>query len=132
MKTRIAIALCIMLMGLGTTAVAGEKQDAKIAYVIKNAKLSKEVSAKLKPLLNQYYTEMSAAKASHKALKDKLSGKEDAGKLSAAECDQLMESKMKQETAQLAVKKKFYTSFKGIMPAQQAYKVIKLCDDKVK
>lgn len=132
MTRRIVVLFCFVLFTCSTVIIAGEKQDAHIAYVLKNAKLSKELNAKLKPMLMAYYKEISAAKSSHKQLKEKLGAKEDAGKLTAAECDQYFESKMKQESAQLEVRKKYYGQFKTILSTPQAYKVIKLCDDKVK
>lgn len=132
MKFRITIILLLALLTITPGVFAGEKQDAHIAYVLKNAKLSKELNTKLKPMLELYYKEMSSAKTAHKQLKEKLSEKEDAGKLTAEECDRLFESKQKQEAAELAVKKKFYAQFKTILSTTQAYKVIKLCDDKVK
>lgn len=111
---------------------AGEKDDAHVSYVLKNMKLSKADAAKVKPLLYAYYKEMSNAKASHKALKEKYSKAEDAGKLTTAQCDELFESKQKQEMAQLAVKKSYYAKMKTVLPAAKAYKLMKLTNDKVK
>ena len=111
---------------------AGEKDDAHVSYVLKNMKLSKTDAAKVKPLLYAYYKEMSNAKASHKALKEKYSKAEDAGKLTTAQCDELFESKQKQEMAQLAVKKSYYAKMKTVLPAAKAYKLMKLTNDKVK
>ncbi len=111
---------------------AESKQDMHIAYVLKNAKLTTEQKTKLRPMLVAYYQDMDKAKASHKALKDKLEEKDDAWKLTEAECDQLFESKQKQEKDQLDVARKHYQAFKTILPANKAYKVIRLCNDKVK
>lgn len=133
MTNKIIIAICLTFFtALANPIMAGEKQDAHISYVIKNAKLTKEEIAKVKPLLAAYYKDRSEAKANHKALKGKLETKEDAGKLSAAECDQLFESKQKQEHAELDVKKKHYAKLKTVVSTQKAYLIIKLCDDKVK
>ncbi len=132
MRTRLFIALMLTLSVFSLNVTAQSKQDLHIAYVLKNAKLDKEHAAKLKPLLVAYYQDMAKAKANHKALKDKLKSKEDAGKLTAAEADQLFESKQKQEEAQIEVVKKHYPIFKTVLSAPTAYKVIKLCNDKVK
>lgn len=131
-KSTAVILLLAIAMAWTSGANAQSKQDMHISYVLKNAKLGKDTSARLKPLLVAYYKDMAAAKASHKELKDKLNPKENAGKLTEAECDRLFESKQKQEAAELAVAKKHYAIFKSVLTTQQAYRVIKLCDDKVK
>ena len=75
------------------TISAGEKDDAHIAYIFKNMRLSSEEKTKVKPILQAYYKEVSNAKASNKALKDKYDMAEDAGKLTPAQCDELFDSK---------------------------------------
>ena len=122
-----------LIMAMSAQQVyAGEKDEAHVAYVLKNMKLSKEDAAKVKPLLYAYYKDMSSAKASHKALKEKYSKAEDTGKLTTAQCDELFESKQNQEMAQLAVKKSYYAKMKTVLPAAKAYKLMKLTNDKVK
>ena len=133
MKHIVFAVLFGIMMTMPTQQVkAGEKDDAHVAYVLKNMKLSKEDAAKVKPLLYAYYKEMSNAKASHKALKEKYSKAEDAGKLTAAQCDELFESKQKQEMAQLAIRKTYYAKIKTVLPPAKAYKLMKLTNDKVK
>ena len=111
---------------------AGEKDDAHIAYIFKNMKLSGDEKAKVKPILQAYYKEVSAAKAANKALKDKYDMAEDAGKLSAAQCDELFESKQKAERAELDIRKNYYPKFKAVLPVMKAYQLMKLANDKVK
>jgi hypothetical protein len=133
MKQILVTAILSIAMAMPAQYVyAGEKDDAHVSYVLKNMKLSKADAAKVKPLLYAYYKEMSNAKASHKALKEKYSKAEDAGKLTTAQCDELFESKQKQEMAQLAVKKSYYAKMKTVLPAAKAYKLMKLTNDKVK
>ncbi len=132
MRIKNILLALLLTVSLPCLVMAESKDEIRISYVLKNAGLDKEMSAKLRPLLVAYYQDMAQAKASHKALKDKLKSKEDAGKLTAAEADQLFDSKQKQEAAQLEVVKKHYPIFKTILPAPTAYKVIKLCGDKVK
>ena len=133
MKQILVTAILSIAMAMPALHVyAGEKDDAHVSYVLKNMKLSKADAAKVKPLLYAYYKEMSNAKASHKALKEKYSKAEDAGKLTTAQCDELFESKQKQEMAQLAVKKSYYAKMKTVLPAAKAYKLMKLTNDKVK
>ena len=111
---------------------AGEKDAAHISYIFKNMKLTSEEKAKVKPVLQAYYKEVSAAKSAHKTLKEKYDAAEDAGKLSAAQCDELFESKQKQERAELDIRKAYYPKFKAILPAMKAYQLMKLANDKVK
>ncbi|MCR5533878.1 MAG: hypothetical protein K6F47_01695 [Bacteroidaceae bacterium] len=133
MKQILVTAILSIAMAMPAQHVyAGEKDDAHVSYVLKNMKLSKADATKVKPLLYAYYKEMSNAKASHKALKEKYSKAEDAGKLTTAQCDELFESKQKQEMAQLAVKKSYYAKMKTVLPAAKAYKLMKLTNDKVK
>lgn len=132
MKKILLFALVVIaLYGIPMQARAGEKRDAKIAYVLQNLKLDKTTRTKFVPLLEKYYEEVSNSKDENKALKDKLAKAEAAGKLTPAQCDQLFESKQAQETAELSIRKKYYAKFKTILSAQQAYSAIKLCNDKV-
>ena len=114
------------------TISAGEKDDAHIAYIFKNMRISSEEKTKVKPILQAYYKEVSAAKASNKALKDKYDMAEDAGKLTPAQCDELFDSKQKAERAELDIRKAYYPKFKAVLPAMKAYQLMKLANDKVK
>ena len=114
------------------TISAGEKDDAHIAYIFKNMKLSGEDKAKVKPILQAYYKEISAAKAANKALKDKYDAAEDAGTLTPAQCDELFESKQKEQRAELDIRKAYYPKFKAVLPAMKSYQLMKLANDKVK
>lgn len=111
---------------------AGEKDDAHISYIFKNMRLSSDEKVKVKPILQAYYKEVSAAKAANKALKDKYDSAEDAGKLTPAQCDELFESKQKAERAELDIRKAYYPKFKAVLPAMKAYQLMKLANDKVK
>lgn len=128
----IAAMLLCMAAATPSTAQAGNKQEARVAYVLKNLRLKGDVQSKLKPLLADYFKELSEVKAPHKALKDKWADAIEADKLSATQCDQLFESKRKQEEAEIALQRKYYTKFKTVVTAQQAYKALKLSDDKMK
>ena len=111
---------------------AGAKDDAHIAYIFKNMKLSSDEKAKVKPLLQAYYKEISASKAANKELKEKYDAAEDAGKLTAAQCDELFESKQKEQRAELDIRKAYYPKFKAVLPTMKAYQLMKLANDKVK
>ena len=124
--------LGIMLMMPMLSVYAGEKDAAHISYIFKNMKLSSEEKAKVKPILESYYKEIAVAKAANKALKNKYDAAEDAGKLTPAQCDELFESKQKEQRAELDIRKAYYPKFKAILPAMKAYQLMKLANDKVK
>ena len=113
-------------------ALAGSKRDVRVAYVLKNLKLKSDVQAKFKPLLDQYLQELSDLKDPYKKLKDSLDDAIAANKLTASQCDQLFEAKQKQEEREPALMRKWYAKFKTVLTAQQAYKAMKLSDDKLK
>ena len=126
-----AILLCLAVISPAVVQ-AGEKQEARIAYVLKNLKLKADAQAKFKPVLAAYYEELKEVKAPYKALKDKLQDAIDANRLTVAQCDQLFNLKEKQEEAEVALRRKYYAKFKTVVTPQQAYKALKLSDDKVK
>ena len=127
--------LAVMLLGLTVimpaTAQAGKKRDARVAYVLKNLRLKSDVEAKFKPLLDAYLKELSDLKDPYKNLKDELQDAIDANKLTPAQCDQLFEAKQKQEEKEPAVQRKHYAKFKTVLTTQQAYRAMKLSDDKL-
>ena len=133
MKRMLILAILALLTFIPVQHIsAGEKDDAHIAYIFKNMKLSSDEKAKVKPLLQAYYKEISASKATNKALKEKYDAAEDAGKLTAAQCDELFESKQKEQRAELDIRKAYYPKFKAILPTMKAYQLMKLANDKVK
>ena len=115
-----------------SSALAGSKRDARVAYVMKNLKLKGDAQEKFKPLLEAYLKELSDIKAPYKKLKDELQNAIDANKLTPAQCDQLFEAKQKQEEQEPALNRKYYAKFKTVLTAQQAYRAMKLSDDKLK
>ena len=66
------------------------------------------------------------------AVKIEEMGIEDLGKLTPQQCDELFQSKQKQEAGELEVRTRFYAKFKTVLTTQQAYEAIKLCNDKIK
>ena len=127
--------LAVMLVSLAvmipSTAHAGKKRDARVAYVLKNLRLKSDVQEKFKPILDAYLKELGDLKDPYKNLKDELQDAIDANKLTAAQCDQLFEAKQKQEEQEPALNRKWYAKFKTVLTAQQAYKAMKLSDDKL-
>ena len=126
----------VMLLSLTLVAPsavqAGAKRDARVAYVLKNLRLKSDVQEKFKPLLEAFLKELSDVKDPYEDLKDELQDAIDANKLTAAQCDKLFELKQKQEEQEPAVLRKWYAKFKTVITTQQAYKAMKLSDDKLK
>lgn len=127
----IAALFVSMAVTMPTSAQAGKKRDARIAYVLRNLRLKSDVEAKFRPLLDAYLKELSDIKDPYKNLKDQLQDAIDANKLTPAQCDQLFEAKQKQEELEPAVNRKHYAKFKTVLTTQQAYKAMKLSDDKL-
>lgn len=127
--------LAVMLISLAvimpSPALAGKKRDARVAYVLKNLRLKSDVQEKFKPMLDAYLKELGDLKDTYKNLKDELQDAIDANKLTAAQCDQLFEAKQKQEEQEPALNRKWYAKFKTVLTTQQAYKAMKLSDDKI-
>ncbi len=111
-------------------AHAGKKRDARVAYVLKNLRLKSDVQEKFKPILDAYLKELGDLKDTYKNLKDEMQDAIDANKLTATQCDQLFEAKQKQEEQEPALNRKWYAKFKTVLTTQQAYKAMKLSDDK--
>lgn len=127
----IAAMFISLTIAMPSSALAGEKQDARVAYVLRNLKLKKDVQEKFKPLFEAYLKELKVLKAPYKKLKDELQNAIDANKLTAEQCDQLFELKQKQEEKEPDLNRKHYEKFKTVLTAQQAYKAMKLSDDKL-
>ena len=126
----------VMLLSLTfvapSAAQAGAKRDARVAYILKNLRLKADVQEKFKPLLEAFLKELSDVKDPYEDLKDELQDAIDTNKLTAAQCDKLFELKQKQEEQEPAVLRKWYAKFKTVLTTQQAYKAMKLSDDKLK
>ena len=127
----IAAIFISMAVIMPSSAYAGKKRDARVAYIMKNLRLKSDVQTKFKPLLEAYLKELSDIKAPYKKLKDELEDAINANKLTPAQCDQLFEAKQKQEDKEPALNRKWYAKFKTVVTTQQAYKAMKLSDDKI-
>ncbi|MBO4550451.1 MAG: hypothetical protein J5733_06940 [Bacteroidaceae bacterium] len=127
----IAVMFLSLTVAMPSSAFAGSKRDARVAYVLKNLRLKADVQTKFKPMLEEYLKELSDLKDPYKKLKNSLDDAIKANKLTAAQCDQLFEAKQKQEDKEPALNRKWYAKFKTVITAQQAYKAMKLSDDKL-
>ena len=131
-KYLLMLALSGMLTGVPSHAQSSAQQSAHVSYVLKSLKLKGEDVTKCKPHLAAYYKELAAVKADYKALKTKYNVAENSSKLTPEQCDQLFESKQKQDAGELALKKKYYALLKTVLPVQKAYEATKLLGDKIK
>lgn len=127
----IAVTLISLAVIMPTTALAGQKRDARVAYVLKNLRLKSDVQEKFRPILDAYLKELGDLKDPYKKLKDEMQDAIDANKLTAAQCDKLFEAKQSQEEKEPALNRKYYAKFKTVLTPQQAYKAMKLSDDKI-
>lgn len=127
----IAVMLVSLAVVMPTSAFAGKKRDARVAYVLKNLRLKSDVQEKFRPILDAYLKELGDLKDPYKNLKDELQDAIDGNKLTPAQCDQLFEAKQKQEEQEPALNRKYYAKFKTVLTTQQAYKAMKLSDDKI-
>ena len=127
-----AVMLLSLTLVAPSAAQAGAKRDARVAYVLKNLRLKSDVQEKFKPLLEAFLKELSDVKDPYEDLKDELQDAIDTNKLTAAQCDKLFELKQKQEEQEPAVLRKWYAKFKTVLTTQQAYRAMKLSDDKLK
>ena len=127
----ISVMLISLAVAMPSIAHAGKKRDARVAYVLKNLRLKSDVQEKFRPILDAYLKELSDLKDPYKNLKDEFQDAIDANKLTPAQCDQLFEAKQKQEEKEPAIHRKYYAKFKTVLTTQQAYKAMKLSDDKI-
>lgn len=127
----IAVMLVSLAVVMPSSAFAGKKRDARVAYVLKNLRLKSDVQEKFRPILDAYLKELGDLKDPYKNLKDELQDAIDGNKLTPAQCDQLFEAKQKQEEQEPALNRKYYAKFKTVLTTQQAYKAMKLSDDKL-
>jgi Skp family chaperone for outer membrane proteins len=127
----IAVMFLSLTVAMPSSAFAGKKRDARVAYVLKNLRLKKDVQEKFRPILDAYLKELGDLKDPYKKLKDEMEDAINANKLTAAQCDKLFEAKQKQEEKEPALNRKYSAKFKTVLTAQQAYKAMKLSDDKI-
>lgn len=124
--------ICALALAFATTQplAAQSNQELRYQYVMKNLKLDKTASAKFGPVLKNYLKELKEAKSGYSKLKDKYKDMEKAGTLTNGQAEQLLNAKFDAETKELAVKKKYYTEFKNVLPLKKVYYAFDLANDK--
>ncbi len=127
------IILLAVILTLYTTAVtyAGTKREIRIAYIVKQSKLTEEQQKKVMPVLKEFLEDLSVNKKRYEVIKDKYKAADDAGKLTPKQAEELMTGKFLKDEKELALRRQYFPRFKGIVGAVKAREIIKLSDDKL-
>lgn len=128
----ITLLMTVFLCSLTQSVTAGEKQDKRLTYILSGIKLSKDKTAKVKPIIAEFVEKLHANKKQHDTIKDKYAQAEEADKLTDAEADELMQSKLRKDQEENNLRKVYYNKLKPVIGAASARKVISLSDDKLK
>lgn len=124
-------ALCLTLaMGNVGTAWAGKNADMRVAYVLKNMGISRDVQNKLRPLLVSYLADKKVANKPYDSLKDKLKPSIEAGTITEKQAQELLTRKWEAAEKELVVKRQYETKFKTVLSAKKTYLCFDLLNDK--
>jgi len=124
-------AFCLTLaMGNVGTAWAGKNADMRVAYVLKNMGISRDVQAKLRPLLVSYLADKKVANKPYDSLKDKLKPSIEAGTITEKQAQELLTRKWEAAEKELVVKRQYETKFKTVLSAKKTYLCFDLLNDK--
>lgn len=130
MKKTILLAVMLTLC-TSVTTLAGTKREIRVAYILKQSKLTPEQKKKVMPFLEAFLEDLSANKKRHEAIKNKYKAADDAGKLTPSQADELMTSKFLKDEKELSIRRQFYPRFKNVVGAVKAREIIRLSDDKL-
>ena len=130
MKTLLVVALALTFsLGNIGTVQAGKKSNMKVAYVLRNVGVKRDVQAKLKPILVSYMADKKAAGKAYDDLKDKLKPSIEAGTITEKQAQQLLNLKWEADEKELAVKRQYETKFKTVLSTKKTYLVFSLLND---
>ena len=134
MKKIIFILKILLTLNIETIMAADKKDKAtdaqRVAYVLRNIGVKRDIQSKLKPLLESYLRELNAAEAPYEKLKDKLKPQIKMGNISEAQGQQLLNEKWATDERELAVKKSYEKKFKTVLPTKKVYECYRLLNDK--
>ena len=134
MKKIIFILTILLTLNIETIMAADKKDKAtdaqRVAYVLRNIGVKRDIQSKLKPLLESYLRELNAAEAPYEKLKDKLKPQIKMGNISEAQGQQLLNEKWATDERELAVKKSYEKKFKTVLPTKKVYECYRLLNDK--
>jgi Skp family chaperone for outer membrane proteins len=134
MKKIIFILTILLTLNIETIMAADKKDKAtdaqRVAYVLRNIGVKRDIQSKLKPLQESYLREFNAAEAPYEKLKDKLKPQIKMGNISEAQGQQLLNEKWATDERELAVKKSYEKKFKTVLPTKKVYECYRLLNDK--
>ena len=126
----IALMTISMTFGMSTMALAGKNADMRVAYVLKNLGIKRDLQVKLKPILDSYMADKKAANKVYDNLKDKLKPSIEAGTITDKQAQALLDAKWVAAEKELAVKKEYEKKFKTVLSAKKTYLCFDLLNDK--
>lgn len=132
-RTAIIIVTTVMLITYSSASYAAgpTKSERRIAYTIKNLKLSQQQQNKLKPLLVAYLDEMKEAKKQHKALEKKYESAIKNGTLTDAQAKALLQAKFDSDQKEIVIKKNYLSKFTSTIPTKKVFVLYDLINDKM-
>ena len=119
-----------MTFGMSTMALAGKNADMRVAYVLKNLGIKRDLQVKLKPILDSYMADKKAANKTYDNMKDKLKPSIEAGTITDKQAQALLDAKWVAAEKELAVKKEYEKKFKTVLSVKKTYLCFDLLNDK--
>ena len=126
----IALMTISMTFGMSTMALAGKNADMRVAYVLKNLGIKRDLQVKLKPILDSYMADKKAANKTYDNMKDKLKPSIEAGTITDKQAQALLDAKWVAAEKELAVKKEYEKKFKTVLSVKKTYLCFDLLNDK--
>lgn len=134
MKTKKLIFLFVMCLTASManigSAQAGKNADMRVAYVLKNLGIKRDVQQKLRPILVSYLADKKLANKPYDDMKDKLKPSIEAGTITDKQAQELLTKKWDAAEKELAVKRQYETKFKTVLSAKKTYLCFDLLNDK--
>lgn len=124
----LSLALCLTS---SVYAAGPSKTQRRIAYTIKNLKLSTEQQKALQPILTAYCADLKAAKKKYDDLKAKYAINIDKGLLTDNAGQQLLAAKFDSDVHELEVRKAYAKKFAAVLPPKKVYLCFTLINDKM-
>lgn len=117
MKNILLFTVFILAMTINVQAQKSEKhqeriESMRIAFITKKLDLSPDEAQKFWPIYNQYRKE-------HQELKNNYRGNRDNEPLSDQEAEDAISASLELEEKEVALKRRYYTELKGILPVQK-------------
>lgn len=130
MKRILSIALMLIALSMSNVVLAGQKQDMRVAYVLRNLGVKRDVQAKLKPLLEAYLRDKKDANKEYDNLKAKYKVAIKNGTLTDSQAESLIGLKWTAANKELGVKKAYTNKFRAVLPYKKVWYCFDLLNDK--